>query len=77
MRQGTWQGIDHGRSDPVPAGEPTAAWATYALNAPVMLVDSTAARLRPVTARVSFAALAAGPGAVRSPARRWPTSTTT
>ena len=22
MRQGTWQGIDHGRSDPVPEGEP-------------------------------------------------------
>ena len=28
MRQGTWQGIDHGRSDPVPRGEPTSAWAT-------------------------------------------------
>ena len=34
MRQGTWQGIDHGRSDPVPQGEPTGAWADYALNAP-------------------------------------------
>ncbi len=54
MRQGTWQGIDHGRSDPVPAGEPTEAWATYALNAPVMLVDS-GGQLRPVTSRVSFA----------------------
>ena len=28
MRQGTWQGIDHGRSDPLPRGEPTEAWAT-------------------------------------------------
>jgi glutamate--cysteine ligase len=54
MRQGTWQGIDHGRSDPVPAGEPTEAWATYALHAPVMLVDS-GGQLRPVTSRVSFA----------------------
>lgn len=38
MRQGTWQGIDRGRSDPVTWGEPAAAWADYALNAPVMLV---------------------------------------
>jgi glutamate--cysteine ligase len=54
MRQGTWQGIDHGRSDPVPLGEPTAAWATYALNAPVMLVRD-GADLRPVTERIPFA----------------------
>jgi glutamate--cysteine ligase len=54
MRQGTWQGIDHGRSDPVPAGEPTEAWADYALDAPVMLV-SAGGQLRPVTSRVSFA----------------------
>lgn len=38
MRQQTWHGIDHGRSDPIPVGEPTVAWALYALNAPVMLV---------------------------------------
>ena len=38
MRQGTWQGIDRGRTAPVSGGEPTAAWAQYALNAPVMLV---------------------------------------
>ncbi len=38
MRQGTWQGIDHGRSDPVPLGDPVTAWTTYALEAPVMLV---------------------------------------
>ena len=54
MRQGTWQGIDHGRSDPVPRGEPTEAWAGYALDAPVMLV-SAGGQLRPVTSRVSFA----------------------
>ncbi len=54
MRQGTWQGIDHGRSDPVPLGEPTAAWATYALSAPVMLVRD-GAELRPVTERIPFA----------------------
>jgi glutamate--cysteine ligase len=54
MRQGTWQGIDRGRSDPVPLGEPTDAWAGYALDAPVMLV-SAGGQLRPVTSRVSFA----------------------
>ncbi len=54
MRQGTWQGIDHARSDPMPGGEPTDAWAGYALDAPVMLVDS-GGQLRPVTSRVSFA----------------------
>ena len=54
MRQGTWQGIDHGRSDPVPLGEPTAAWATYALNAPVMLLRE-GAELVPVTERIPFA----------------------
>jgi glutamate--cysteine ligase len=53
MRQGTWQGIDHGRSDPVPLGEPTAAWATYALNAPVMLLRQ-GAELVPVTERIPF-----------------------
>lgn len=53
MRQGTWQGIDHGRSDPVPEGEPTAAWADYALRAPVMLVR-VGEDLHAVTDRVSF-----------------------
>ncbi len=38
MRQGTWQGIDHARSDPFSEGEPASAWAFYALSAPVMLV---------------------------------------
>jgi glutamate--cysteine ligase len=54
MRQGIWEGIDHGRTAPMPEGEPTEAWASYALNAPVMLVDS-GGQLRPVTSRVSFA----------------------
>lgn len=61
MRQGTWQGIDHGRSDPVSVGEPTAAWAFYALSAPVMLLRGEpggdgVARCEPVTDRVPFAA---------------------
>jgi glutamate--cysteine ligase len=68
MRQGTWQGIDHGRSDPVAGGEPTQAWATYALDAPVMLVDS-GGQLRPVTSRVSFADWLGG----RAPFGRRPT----
>ncbi len=54
MRQETWDGIDHGRSDPIPVGEPTVAWALYALNAPVMLLRE-GERTVPVTARVSFA----------------------
>ncbi len=54
MRQGVWQGIDHGRSDPMPRGEPTQAWATYALSAPVMLVRNGDV-MHPVTHRVSFA----------------------
>ena len=58
MRQGVWQGIDHGRSDPVGRGEPTSAWATYALDAPVMLVRSLeeeAPAYAPVTERIPFA----------------------
>ncbi len=54
MRQGTWQGIDHDRSDPVPSGEPTSAWADYALSAPVMLVR-TGELVQSVTTRVTFA----------------------
>lgn len=53
MRQETWYGIDHGRTDPVAAGEPCAAWADYALAAPVMLVHD-GETLRPVTERMSF-----------------------
>jgi glutamate--cysteine ligase len=68
MRQQAWHGIDHSRSDPIPGSEPTGAWATYALNAPVMLVrdeDSVA----PVTARVPFRAWLHG----ASPIGRRPT----
>ncbi len=55
MRQQAWHGIDHSRSDPVPASEPTAAWASYALNAPVMLVRD-GDHVTPVTERVPFRA---------------------
>ena len=56
MRQQIWHGIDHHRSEPISSvTDPTEAWATYALDAPVMLVrDGTDAR--PVTDRVPFAA---------------------
>jgi glutamate--cysteine ligase len=57
MRQETWHGIDHGRSDPIPVGEPTVAWALYALNAPVMLLGEDGPDgpvMRPVTGLVSF-----------------------
>jgi glutamate--cysteine ligase len=53
MRQQVWDGIDHSRSDPVSGNDPSAAWATYALQAPVMLVrDGETAR--PITSRVSL-----------------------
>jgi glutamate--cysteine ligase len=55
MRQQAWHGIDHSRSDPVPGSEPTGAWATYALNAPVMLVRDDGG-VSPVTSRVPFRA---------------------
>jgi glutamate--cysteine ligase len=64
MRQGTWQGIDRGRSDPISDGEPTAAWAFYALSAPVMLVQE-GDDLVAVTDRVPFAAWLKGAGPVR------------
>ncbi|GGF32515.1 glutamate--cysteine ligase EgtA [Marmoricola endophyticus] len=74
MRQGTWQGIDHGRSDPVSQGEPRAAWAFYALSAPVMLLrgepaDDGSVHCEPVTTRVPFAAWLRG----ESPFDRAPT----
>ena len=66
MRQGTWQGIDHARSDPFSVGEPAAAWAFYALSAPVMLVrDGTS--MVPVRDRVSFAQWLQGDGPVARP----------
>ncbi len=61
MRQGTWQGIDHDRSDPLPLGDPASVWAAYALSAPVMLVRAgedqpdAAPDLVPVTERIPFA----------------------
>jgi glutamate--cysteine ligase len=55
MRQQTWHGIDPERSDPISSGDPSEAWADYALHAPVMLV-AEAERLVPVTTRVPFGA---------------------
>ncbi|HKC27488.1 MAG TPA: ergothioneine biosynthesis glutamate--cysteine ligase EgtA [Jatrophihabitans sp.] len=55
MRQQAWHGIDHSRSDPLPDSEPTAAWASYALNAPVMLVRD-GDRVTPMTRRLPFRA---------------------
>ena len=69
MRQETWHGIDHGRSDPIGEGEPTAAWADYALAAPVMLVREDGG-LRPVTQRVSFGAWLGDPALIGRRATR-------
>ena len=75
MRQGCWNGIDRGRSDPFASGEPTAAWADYALSAPVMLVREPGPPHAPgtmlaVTERISFADWLEG----RGPVRRTPTT---
>ncbi|MDT4924957.1 MAG: glutamate--cysteine ligase [Pseudonocardiales bacterium] len=59
MRQQAWHGIDHSRSDPVAGEEPAAAWASYALAAPVMLVRD-GARVTPMTRRVPFSAWLTG-----------------
>ena len=67
MRQETWYGIDHGRTDPITAGDPAEAWAEYALAAPVMLVRDGEA-LRPVGGRVSFADWVVDPARIGRPA---------
>jgi glutamate--cysteine ligase len=69
MRQEAWHGIDHSRSDPVRGVEPGAAWASYALDAPVMLVRD-GERVTPVRQRVPFRAWLRG----ASPIDRRPTT---
>jgi glutamate--cysteine ligase len=59
MRQQAWHGIDHSRSDPVRGREPGAAWAAYALDAPVMLVRD-GERATALTRRVPFLAWLCG-----------------
>jgi glutamate--cysteine ligase len=67
MREQSWLGVDRRRSDPIPAGPPTAAWADYALEAPVMLVR-TADRFRAVTERIRLREWLADPRSVGRPA---------
>lgn len=55
MRQQSWRGIDCRRAGPIGSGEPTAAWADYAMAAPVMLLRE-GDEVRPVTRDVSFGA---------------------
>ena len=69
MRQETWHGIDPGRSDPMSDGEPTAAWADYALMAPLMLVE-TDGHLVPVTRRITFDEWLSNPATIGRPATR-------
>ena len=68
MRQQAWHGIDAGRSDPVRGREPTDGWASYALNAPVMLVRD-ADRFAALTERVPFTGWLRG----EAPIQRRPT----
>lgn len=69
MRQEAWHGIDPSRSDPVRGVEPARDWASYALNAPVMLVRD-GEQVAPVTERVPFQAWLRG----GSPIDRRPTT---
>lgn len=69
MRQAAWRGIDRRRSGMIPDGEPTQAWASYALEAPVMLDRRT---MRPVTTRTSFGAWLRGESADPQLAARRP-----
>lgn len=69
MRQETWHGIDPGRSDPMPGGEPTEAWADYALAAPVLLVESRG-QLLPVRQRITFREWLMDPTVIGRPATR-------
>jgi len=69
MRRQVWQELDPGRTAPVPGGDPSAAWADYALAAPVMLVrDDQSAR--PVLSRVAFEAWVLGHAAFDRPPTR-------
>jgi glutamate--cysteine ligase len=64
MRQQAWHGIDHRRSDPLAGGDARAAWADYALSAPVMFVRRAGGGGTPVTERVPFAAWLQGTPAI-------------
>lgn len=62
MRQGIWQGIDPDRTGPCGCDpDPAAAWAHYALDAPVMLVRGPR-DLEPLTGRLTFREWLAGEG---------------
>ncbi|HEU4811865.1 MAG TPA: ergothioneine biosynthesis glutamate--cysteine ligase EgtA [Nocardioides sp.] len=61
MRQQSWQGIDGRRAGPIGPGEPSTAWADYALAAPVMLLREED-EVRPVTREVAFGAWLEVPG---------------
>jgi glutamate--cysteine ligase len=64
MRQEAWHGIDHHRSAPLPGGDARAAWAAYALSAPVMFVRDPAGGGVAVTEPVPFAAWLDGSSAI-------------
>ncbi|HET6878310.1 MAG TPA: ergothioneine biosynthesis glutamate--cysteine ligase EgtA [Jatrophihabitans sp.] len=62
MRQQSWLGIDPRRSGVVAGADPCAAWASYALDAPVMLLRDPRrpGGVTAVTARVPFGAWVSG-----------------
>ncbi|SDR97070.1 ergothioneine biosynthesis glutamate--cysteine ligase EgtA [Microlunatus soli] len=70
MRQQAWSGLDPRRSGPVPADDhPAAAWADYALAAPVMQIRDDD-RIRAVTDRIPFSGWVEGAGPVDRPPTR-------
>ena len=76
MRQGTWDGIDHGRTDPVRTGDgddPVEQWVDYALRAPLLLVPAEREDdvMTPLTRRVSLQEWLRGEGGLhRAPTAR-------
>ncbi len=71
MRQQVWAGIDNARTRPLDGRDPRSAWASYALNAPLMLVrDEVSGHIEPVLERVPFAQWVQGRGGpARLPSR--------
>lgn len=69
MRQQTWHGMDPSRTGPLGLGDPVAAWADYALAAPLMLIRQQAGPV-PVVQRVSLVEWLRDPARLGRPVTR-------
>ena len=77
MRQGTWQGIDHGAQRPGAGGGADRGVGDVRAGRAGDAGRATATSCAPVTAAGAVRRVARGRRAARPPADRWPTSTTT